>query len=64
MTNSDAGYVKCTIQNEGFEYCFLHYSDFKNIEDELFHKLRNQYLDSMDELQKYINDNFNGDYDN
>lgn len=61
MTNSDAGYVKATIQNEGFHYCFVHYSDFKNIKDELFHKLRNQYLDSMDELQKYINDNFNGD---
>lgn len=34
-------YVKCCINNEGFDYCFNHYSDFKDeINDEEFHKLR------------------------
>lgn len=41
---------------EGFHYCFKHYSDFNEINDEKFHELRLKYLDVTNELEKYINE--------
>jgi hypothetical protein len=48
--------VKYRIKNEGFHYCFKHYSSFEEIEDENFHELRKQYLESAKQLEKYIID--------
>lgn len=39
---------------EGFHYCFESYSNWKEIEDEKFHKLREQYLKSAEELEEYV----------
>lgn len=48
--------VKYRIRAEGFHYCFKHYSSFTEIEDEHFHELRKQYLNSAKELEEYVND--------
>ena len=44
------------MNQEGFHYCFKHYSSFTDIEDDKFHKLRKAYLKAADELEKYIKD--------
>jgi hypothetical protein len=38
------------------DYCFEHYSSFDEIEDEEFHKLRNEFLDSMKKIRSYVDD--------
>ena len=43
------------IKQEGFDYCFKHYSSWKEIEDETFHKLRQDYLDISSALVGYVN---------
>ncbi len=48
------GYVKDIIENEGFEYAFIHYSDFEDVEVEEFHKLRIKYCDAREDLYNYI----------
>ena len=47
--------VQYRMVAEGFHYCFKHYSTFKEIEDEKFHELRKQYLESAKQLKDYIN---------
>ncbi len=44
------------MEEEGFHYCFTGYSNWDEIKDEEFHKLRMAYLDSAKELEKYINE--------
>jgi hypothetical protein len=46
--------VKYRMNNEGIDYCFEHYSLFKEIEDEEFHKLRQEFLDSMKKIREYV----------
>lgn len=48
-------YLYSKMRDEGFHYCFESYSDFEEIEDEEFHKLRRKYLSSAKELENYIN---------
>ena len=45
------------MRNEGFHYCFDGYSDWNEIKDEKFQKLRLKYLDAAEKLKKYVNDN-------
>jgi len=47
-------YLHSKMENEGFHYCFKHYSSFEEIEDEEFHKLRKQYLETAELLEKYV----------
>lgn len=47
--------VKYRMKEEGFDYCFDGYSDWKEIKDKHFHKLRNNYLNAMKELKEYVN---------
>lgn len=54
MQKSDLIEIQVIIDNEGFDYVFAHYSDFKEIKDEKFHELRKQYLDSRIKLGKYL----------
>ena len=42
------------MKQEGFHYCFKHYSSFKEIKDEKFHELREKYLEVAKELEQYI----------
>lgn len=54
MTKKERKYVTERVDNEGFDYCFVHYSDFKEIEDEEFHKLREAYLEAQYKLAEYV----------
>lgn len=48
--------LRSRMNQEGFHYCFKHYSNFSDIEDQEFHKLRKAYLSAADKLEKYIVD--------
>jgi hypothetical protein len=54
--------LKYRMNSEGFHYCFIGYSDWKEIEDEKFQLLRKEYLRISKELENYIiekNEQFN-----
>ena len=51
-------YLDAKMRDEGFHYCFKHYSSFEEIEDEQFHQLRKKYLEVAEQLEKYVNDKF------
>ena len=46
--------VQYRMDNEGMDYCFEHYSSFEEIEDEEFHKLRIELLESMKKIRSYV----------
>ena len=46
--------VEYRMRDEGMDYCFEHYSSFEEIEDEEFHKLRNELLESMKKIRSYV----------
>jgi len=46
--------VQYRMGNEGMDYCFEHYSQFEEIEDEEFHKLRTEFLESTLKLRSYV----------
>ena len=55
MTSKEFQYVLATIDNEGFDYSFSGYTNFKEeVKDPYFHKLRRAYLNARDELAKYV----------
>jgi predicted deacetylase len=39
---------------EGFDYCFHGYSNWKEIKDKEFHKLREAYVKAKTDLENYI----------
>lgn len=49
-------YLISKMKNEGFHYCFKHYSKFEEIDDDKFHELREGYLKSANDLEKYVYD--------
>ncbi len=42
------------IDSEGFEYAFVHYSNFDDVENEEFHAVRKEYLKAREKLAKII----------
>jgi len=50
----DFNYVECKMSDEGFDYCFRSYSDFKEIDDNEFHILRERYILAANELENYV----------
>ena len=46
--------VAACVENEGFDYAFRNYSDFKEVKDNEFHKLRRAYVEAADALSEYI----------
>ena len=48
--------VKYRMKQEGIEYCFRHYSSFNEIDDQLFHLLRILLIESMEKMEKLVND--------
>jgi len=50
----DFAHLRSRMNQEGFHYCFKHYSSFSDIEDQEFHKLRKAYLAAAEKLEKYI----------
>jgi hypothetical protein len=55
--------VDYRMDNEGFEYCFKHYSSFSEIKDEEFHNLRLSMLTQMENIRKLVKDKI-GDIEN
>lgn len=58
LTKKDKENVLGTIECEGFDYTFLSYTSFDEIEDKKFHELRKKFVDAANELKEYI-----GEYD-
>lgn len=54
MTGKEFKSINEAISIEGFDYCFSGYSDFPEIRDEEFHKLRKNYLESKKLLIDFL----------
>ncbi len=54
MKKKEQQYVHDTIDNEGFHYAFVHYSDFEEIADPEFHRLREEYKKASRALADYL----------
>lgn len=54
MDNHQQEAIMNVIDSEGFEYAFVHYSDFDDIENEEFHTIRKEYLKAREKLAKVI----------
>lgn len=48
--------LRYRMKEEGIEYCFRHYSDWEEINDEKFHELRLKLIDTMKEIKDYVDD--------
>lgn len=46
--------VRLDVENEGFFYAFKDYSDYNEVEDKEFHRLRLNFLNSAKELGEYL----------
>jgi hypothetical protein len=42
------------MEDEGIEYCFKHYSNWTEIQDEKFHELKQKLIDTMSEMWIYV----------
>jgi hypothetical protein len=47
--------VNYRMREEGIDYCFEHYSNWDEIQDEEFHRLRLGFLQYMKEIREYVN---------
>ena len=47
-------YVEECIENEGMWYCFDSYHDFREVKDEKFHTLREEFLSAGQNLRDYV----------
>ena len=48
--------VRYRMKAEGIEYCFRNYSSFPEIDDQQFHLLRILLVESMEKMEKLVND--------
>lgn len=62
MEEKDLQYVRNCIEGEGFDYAFVGYSSFREVEDEEFHRLRLAYIAAHEELQDYIFERTEGEW--
>lgn len=46
--------IMSVINSEGFDYAFVSYSNFDDIENEEFHTVRKEYLKAREKLAKII----------
>jgi hypothetical protein len=46
--------VQYRINDEGMEYCFRSYSEFREIEDNEFHLKRKNLINLMKEMENYV----------
>lgn len=54
MKQKDKDDVQAAVDNEGFDYCFVHWSSFGQIKDKEFHALREAYIAAHNKLAAYI----------
>jgi hypothetical protein len=59
----DLTYLKAKMRDEGFDYCFRHYSSFDEIKDDKFHELRLKYIKIAEELENYVETSYNSKQD-
>lgn len=52
------------MNDEGLHYCFKHYSHWTEVEDDEFHRLRQNYLKSSEDLEEYIKNKMKQIYNN
>ena len=55
ITKEEKEDVRERVEIEGFDYCFVDYSNFNEIKDLEFHRLRKAYLKAQKELEDYLN---------
>jgi hypothetical protein len=48
--------VRYRMKAEGIEYCFRHYSNFEEIDDEAFHLLRMLLVETMEKMEGLVDD--------
>jgi len=46
--------VRYRMKHEGIEYCFRHYSDFREIDDQAFHLLRMFIVEAMEKMETLV----------
>jgi hypothetical protein len=46
--------VSVRMRQEGFDYCFRHYSNFSEVKDERFHILREAYKRAAEDLENHV----------
>lgn len=54
MTADEKQLVDDVVECEGFDYAFRYYSDFAEVDDAEFHRLRLAYVEAAEELEKYF----------
>jgi len=55
MKSKELDYVRGTVEKEGFFSAFRDYSEFLDINDGEFHRLRKNLLNAAKELGEYLN---------
>lgn len=46
--------VRYRMEDEGLDYCFMHYSTWDEIQDPQFHQLRQEYIKAFENLKTYV----------
>lgn len=54
MTPTEIDTVRGKIENEGFDYCFTGYSDWQDVRDEEFHRLRLAYVNARKAFADFL----------
>lgn len=54
MTKKQKSEIASIIDNEGFDYTFVHYSSFKEVKDKKFHELIEKFLSARKDLGDYL----------
>jgi hypothetical protein len=54
MNEADLAHVQETVNEEGFDYTFLYHDHFTEIDDPMFHILREKYIEASEALYSYL----------
>lgn len=54
MNDLDLTHVQDVVNEEGFDYTFLYCDDFTDIDDPMFHILRQKYIEASSALYEYL----------
>ncbi len=54
MKKKDRKYVQEAIENEGFHYAFTCWSEFEEVADPEFQRLRSNYVQASQDLADYV----------
>ena len=54
MKQKELDQLKRLIENNGLDYAIRHRSDYREIDDEMFHHYRSQYVAAAELLLKFL----------